>query len=285
MVFGSMSGAGMYSVNAFSDHCVAHLQKHGLWYMGRITVVTDVVRENNQTYRLGWSEQCKDGTKMGCGMPEYILLFRKLPTDRGNAYADEPVVHSKTAYPRARWQFDAHGFWRSSGYRLLTPAEAKGLDFETLRKIWHRYNGTHVYNFEEHVKLAEGLEQAGVLPSSFMLLDPVSHSEFVWDDVVRMRSLNSLQKRRAAELHTCPLQFDIVDRLMDRYSNEDDLVLDIFGGLGTVAYRALLKNRRGYTIELSPEYHADAVSYLKGAEADVPMPSLFETLDESNGAA
>jgi hypothetical protein len=44
-----------------------------------ITVVTDVVRENNQTYRLGWSEQCKDGTKMGVGSPEYVLLFRKLP--------------------------------------------------------------------------------------------------------------------------------------------------------------------------------------------------------------
>lgn len=50
-----------------------------------ITVVTDVVRENNQTYRLGWTEQCKDGTKMGVGCPEYILLFRKLPTDHSKA--------------------------------------------------------------------------------------------------------------------------------------------------------------------------------------------------------
>ncbi|MFQ8776872.1 MAG: hypothetical protein ACLR78_04845 [Roseburia sp.] len=37
-------------------------------------MVTDVVRENNQTYRLGWSDCCKDGTKMGVGCPEYILL-------------------------------------------------------------------------------------------------------------------------------------------------------------------------------------------------------------------
>ena len=50
-------------------------------YFGMITVTTDVVRENNQTYRLGWTEQCKDATKMGVGCPEYILLFRKLPTD------------------------------------------------------------------------------------------------------------------------------------------------------------------------------------------------------------
>ena len=42
------------------------------------TIVTDVVRENNQTYRLGWTEQCKDGTKMGVGMPEYLLLSASL---------------------------------------------------------------------------------------------------------------------------------------------------------------------------------------------------------------
>lgn len=60
--------------------------------MGMKTIVTDVVRENNQTYRLGWTEQCKDGTKMGVGMPEYLLIFRKPPTDTTNAYADTPVV-------------------------------------------------------------------------------------------------------------------------------------------------------------------------------------------------
>ena len=54
--------------------------------MGMKTIVTDVVRENNQTYRLGWTEQCKDGTKMGVGMPEYLLIFRKPATDRTNAY-------------------------------------------------------------------------------------------------------------------------------------------------------------------------------------------------------
>jgi hypothetical protein len=63
--------------------------------MGMKTIVTDVVRENNQTYRLGWTEQCKDGTKMGVGMPEYLLIFRKPPTDTSNSYADEPVVKSR----------------------------------------------------------------------------------------------------------------------------------------------------------------------------------------------
>jgi hypothetical protein len=32
---------------------------------------------------------------MGAGMPEYVLLFRKPPTDRSNGYADVPVVKDK----------------------------------------------------------------------------------------------------------------------------------------------------------------------------------------------
>jgi hypothetical protein len=77
------------------------LSPHGFIYFGMITVVTDVVRENNQTYRLGWSEQCKDGTKMGVGSPEYVLLFRKLPTDTSKGYADVRVAKSKDEYTAA----------------------------------------------------------------------------------------------------------------------------------------------------------------------------------------
>jgi hypothetical protein len=69
--------------------------------MGMITVVTDVVRENSQTYRLTWSMQCEDGSRMGVGMPEYVLLFRKPPTDPTSGYADEPVEKTKRSTRRA----------------------------------------------------------------------------------------------------------------------------------------------------------------------------------------
>ena len=49
-----------------------------------------------------------------------------------------------------------------------------------------------------------------------------------------MRTLNGDQAKRAVEQHVCPLQFDIVDRLIERYSNPDDLVYDPFAGLMTV---------------------------------------------------
>ena len=92
----------MPTIDPFSEMTVFHYMKHGFRYMGRITVDTDVVRENNQTYRLGYTEMCKDGSKMGIGCPEYVLLFRKLPTDTSRAYADQPVKKDKSEYSLAR---------------------------------------------------------------------------------------------------------------------------------------------------------------------------------------
>ena len=77
VLFGNVTGTGFPTMEPFHAECIRHYTKHGFLYFGMITVVTDVVRENNQTYRLGWSDCCKDGTKMGVGCPEYILLFRK----------------------------------------------------------------------------------------------------------------------------------------------------------------------------------------------------------------
>ena len=126
-MFGNVTGAGAPTVSPFHAEALFHAKKHGFDYMGMITVVTDVVRENNQTYRLGWSEQCKDGSKMGVGSPEYILLLRKPQTDRSKGYADEPVKKSKADYTRAQWQVDAHAFWRSSGNRQITAEELAAL--------------------------------------------------------------------------------------------------------------------------------------------------------------
>mgnify|MGYP000009458678 FL=1 len=263
VLFGNATGTGMPTMEPFHAMCISHYMKHGFAYFGMITVVTDVVRENNQTYRLGWSEQCKDGTKMGVGCPEYILLFRKLPTDRSKAYADERVSKTKDEYTRAQWQIDAHGFWRSSGNRLITKDELLHTDTGKLQAIYRKYSRDSVYSYDEHVKLAKELDKDGHLPATFMVVAPGSWTDQVWDDINRMRTLNTTQSQRRKENHVCPLQLDIVDRLINRYSNPGDLVLDPFGGLGTVALEAIKAGRRGYTIELNNDYFRDAVGYLK----------------------
>lgn len=276
ILFGNVTGAGAPTVSPFHAEAIFHGQKHGFDYLGMITVVTDVVRENNQTYRLGWSEQCKDGTKMGVGSPEYVLLFRKPQSDRTKGYADEPVKKTKDAYTRAQWQIDAHAFWRSGGNRYLTAAEMEGYDAGEMVKLFTEMSLHRVYDYEQHIRIGEHLETKGSLPATFMSIAPGSHSEEVWHDVNRMRTLNGEQNQKGLANHVCPLQFDIVDRLITRYSNPGDLVYDPFGGLMTVPVRAVKLGRRGQASELNTQYFLDGANYLKAIEADLSMPTLFD---------
>lgn len=281
--FGNVTGAGYSTVSPFHAEAIMHNIKHGFEYMGMITVVTDVVRENNQSYRLGWTEQAKDGTKMGVGSPEYVLLFRKPQTDRGRGYADVPVVKSKDDYSRARWQVDAHAFWRSNGDRPLTAEDMRGLSTGQRMKLFEQWTLNRVYDHELHIAIGEALDGntagLGVLPATFMLLAPASPHPDVWHDVQRMRTLNTEQARRNLTMHVCPLQYDIVDRLIERYSNPGDLVYDPFAGLGTVPLRALRAGRRGRGVELNPDYFSDSVRYLTAEEMRVTTPSLFDLIE------
>jgi hypothetical protein len=276
ILFGNVTGAGVPTVSPFHAEALMHGRRHGFDYLGMITVVTDVVRENNQTYRLGWSEQCKDATKMGAGSPEYILLFHKPQTDRTRGYADIPVTKSKEQYSRARWQVDAHAFWRSSGQRHLTPDELAALPADQMSRLFTQQTIDEIYDYEAHIKVGETLDAKGSLPATFMSLAPGSHHPDVWHDINRMLTLNTEQSRRAQAMHVCPLQFDIVDRLITRFSNPDDLVYDPFGGLFTVPVRALHLGRRGRAVELNSGYFLDGVKYLQAKERETDLPGLFD---------
>lgn len=276
VLFGNATGTGFPTMEPFHALCIQHYRGHGFQYFGMITILTDVVRENNQTYRLGYTEQCKDGTKMGVGCPEYLLLFRKLPSDLSRAYADEPVVKSKEKYSLARWQLDAAGFWRSSGDRRLTPDEMERLPMSKLMKKYKAYSRSAVYDFHDHLKTAEALADKNRLSKTFETVPAASWSPWVWDDVNRMRTLNTTQSQKRREMHVCPLQLDIVERVIERYSAPGDVVLDPFGGLMTVPEVAVKKGRYGMGIELNPAYFKDGVGYLQSAEAQIDQPTLFD---------
>ncbi len=326
ILFGAVTGDGVPTVNPFHAKCIDHYIRHGFQFMGMITVVTDVVRENNQTYRLSYGEMLKDGTKMGVGSPEYVLLMRKPQTDRSKGYADTRVAKDRlatitlvdgtvfreddpeyeeaangafgqiasetTGYSLARWQVDAHALWRSSGERPLMPdelweVEQRFADMATgaIVKRFREETRDLIYSYRSHVAIGEALasrdpnDGRGSLPRTYMAIAPGSHDPMVWDDIVRMRTLNGEQVRKGAEKHVCPLQFDIVDRLIERYSMKGENVFDPFAGLGTVPMRALALGRRGGGSELNPYYHAASVSYLREQEAQNAVPTLFDLLD------
>ena len=293
ILFGAVTGEGVPTVNPFHAKTLFHYQSHGFQFMGMITVITDVVRENNQTYRLSYSEMLKDGTKMGAGSPEYILLMRKPQSDRSRGYADTPVAKTSDDYSLAQWQIDAHAFWRSSGNRALHPAELASvasryaeMGVGPLVKTFMTESRDLIYDAAAHVRIGETIEARdkndgrGHLPRTFMSLAPGSHHPDVWDDVVRMRTLNAEQVQKGREKHVCPLQFDIVDRLIDRFSMKGDLVYDPFCGLGTVPMRAIMKGRRGAGSELNPDYFRHSCIYLGEAEREIAVPTLFDLLEQ-----
>ena len=94
-----------------------------------------------------------------------------------------------------------------------------------------------------------------------------------------MRTLNTRQSQKRLVNHVCPLQLDIVERVINRYSNPGELVFDPFGGLMTVPYMAVKMGRKGMATELNSDYFRDGVRYLREAETEVKTPTLFDLID------
>lgn len=207
-------------------------------------------------------------------MSDYTEFLRqkiKLASFDGFDVSPEEINPALKPHTRDIVRWAAQG-----GNRLMTAEEMARMGPGKLAKFFTEDSLRRVYDHEMHVEIGDQLAQRKALPSDFMSLAPGSHSPNVWHDVVRMVTLNNDQANRAVEKHVCPLQIDIVDRLIRRYSNKGELVYDPFCGIGTVPVRALKLGRRGGGSELSAAYFADQVHYLKAMEREVSMPTLFD---------
>jgi hypothetical protein len=171
---------------------------------------------------------------------------------------------------------------------------------ERIFRLYRSHSLSQPYDFEQHVRLSNRWRRAhsadtsilarsavevatvsarcqgGRLPTTFMLLQPQSWHPDVWTDIARMRTMNTLQAAANREMHLCPLQFDIVNRVISQFTMEGETILDPFGGLMTVPYCAVKLGRKGVGIELSQNYWADGVAYLRSLERQVEMPTLFD---------
>jgi DNA modification methylase len=273
--YGSVTGLGFSTLHRFTHMVCDAMEEHGFYTIGYHYIPTDVVSENNQTYRLGYGEMKKDSTKMGAGIPEEIWIFRKPPTSNANAYADEPVKHGDD-YTLSHWQIDADCFWHSSGNRYLTPYELKTWGLDKIQAWWKKFNNGTIYDYDAHVKLLQDLDEHDKLSRLFTTLPLQSNTDFILTGTNRMQGLNLEQSRRKQQNHICPMPFDQVDRMIELYSMPGELILDPFGGLGTTGVRAIKKGRRAYLSELNPAYWKAGCIYLKEAEYKREIPTLFD---------
>lgn len=95
----------------------------------------------------------------------------------------------------------------------------------------------------------------------------IDWAECCWSDIRETNTLNVKEARSKDDTkHICPLQLDVIDRLVRLYSNPGEIVFSPFTGIGSEGYVSLQRGRRFYGCELKPEYHTQALKNLAGAQ-------------------
>lgn len=98
----------------------------------------------------------------------------------------------------------------------------------------------------------------------------------VWFDINQTRTLNVKQAReKEDERHMCPLQLDVIERCLDLWTNEGDLILSPFSGIGSEGYCSLNMGRRFIGCELKKSYFDVAVKNLLQASNPRKQRNLF----------
>lgn len=99
----------------------------------------------------------------------------------------------------------------------------------------------------------------------------------VWMDIDVTNVLQYTTARdQNDEKHICPLQLDVIERIILLYSNEGETVLSPFGGIGSEGYQAIKMGRKSISIELKDSYFNINVRNHRGASEQSNALELFE---------
>ena len=98
----------------------------------------------------------------------------------------------------------------------------------------------------------------------------------VWMDIKRVDVLNGKEGTDMGdEKHIAPLQLEVINRLVNLWSNEGEVVFTPFLGIGSEAYVSVKNNRKAIGIELKDSYFDTAVSNVRNAESKKSQMTLF----------
>jgi len=202
--------------------------KYGFTYNNRITIWKEPleVRTRTMVNSLKHKQIVEDSTKCYTAIPDYLLIFRKGGENK------KPVTHpvGLTYYagktPLLLEMEKKYGLWEH-----ILEKYKNWKDHKTNKKahiIWQRYASS------------------------------------VWDDI---RNRNVLQYKKAKdeddEKHVHPLQLDVIDRVVELYSNKNEVILTPFMGVGSEVYSPVSMGRKAIGIELKESYYKQAVKNLK----------------------
>jgi DNA modification methylase len=233
----------------FPHEIIELYKKYGFTYNNRITIWKEPleVRMRTMVQSLMHKNIVEDSTLCFTAVPDYVLIFRKGGENK------VPVTHPV-------------GLSYYSGSTPLLPAmEAK-------------------YGNWEHLKIKyEGWKDHKTNKLSHIIWQRYASS--VWDDI---RGRNVLKFRDAKEdddeKHVHPLQLDIIDRIVELYSNPNEVVLTPFMGVGSEVFSPVSMGRKAIGIELKDSYFKQAILNMKDAERrfkETKPKTLFDNIDET----
>lgn len=105
----------------------------------------------------------------------------------------------------------------------------------------------------------------------------------VWNDINQSNTLNRMFSDEESEKHIAPLQLDVIERIVNLYSNPNDVVFTPFMGIGSEVYQSVKMGRRAIGIELKDAYFEQAVKNMKSLEDEQAQTSIFDFLDMKEG--
>lgn len=216
-----------YHLWDFPHEIIMIHEKYNFRYTNRIIVWKDplVVRNRTMVKSLHHKSLCSDSSNVFTAMPDYVLIFKKTGQN------EVPVTHEK-------------GLKRYYGSNpMINDMSEKYGTFDQLKKKYYNHTDPKTN------KLSHIIWQR--------------YASSVWDDI---RIDNVLQYKNTKdeddEKHVHPLQLDVIDRLVELYSNPGEIVLTPFMGVGSEVYSPVSMGRKAIGIELKESYYKQAVQNL-----------------------
>lgn len=202
-------------------------EAHGFKYRNRITVWKEPLKVRMRTMVRSLMHKLivEDSTECFTAMPDYILIFKK------NGENQVPVTHE-------------FGLQYYAGANLMLPEMEE--KYGSLDGLRIKYAG---WKDPKTNKLSHIIWQR--------------YASSVWDDI---RIDNVLQYKESKdeddEKHVHPLQLDVIDRLIELYSNPGEVVLTPFMGVGSEVYSPVSMGRKAIGIELKESYFKQSIKNL-----------------------
>jgi len=244
------------ALSDFPSEIIKLHEKHGFTYMSRITIWKEPLRVRLKTMVQSLMHKfiVEDSTKNYPAMPDYILLFKKKGEN------EIPVTHP-------------FGLTHYAGTTPILPEtvgiynRANNSDFKSGAELWNYI----CRKYENH-------EDATTNKKSHIIWQ--RYASAVWDDI---RAENCMPyhdaKEEDDEKHVTPTQLDVLDRIVDLYSNPNEVVFTPFMGVGSDVFSPVSMGRKAIGIELKDSYYKQAILNMKEAEkrfaATVKQQSLF----------